>query len=356
LANDIDYPKVSIVLPVYNCQDYVSFAIQSMLGQTFTDFELIILNDGSTDNSLEVINQFSNDSRLRVISRENRGLVATLNEGLSLATGQYIARMDADDISIDNRLELQLAFMESHPTIAVLGTGTELINQDGVFIRNICHPSGEKLEVDMVLGNFIAHPTVMMRKSVIDEIGGYRKPFEQAEDYDLWLRVLSQGYRIDNLPDVLLKYRQTISGISFSNRQTQDVVAKMASIAFQMRKKWGKDPFEKRSDSISIADLKDTVGEFITKEEYNKFELLWFGCYILNLDNEYEKELVFIKHKSELMRSSIALYYFRKGYFYLLDKNYFKFLKNNLISMLYNPSPFFAYFIMYVKRKLNLIT
>lgn len=236
---DDSVPKVSVLLPVYNAEQFIDEAIKSILEQTYTNFELLILNDGSTDNTSAFIESYKADSRVQVIEHENMGLVGTLNKGLSLAKGLYIARMDADDIAHHTRFEKQIDYLENNPEVAVLGTAINLIDEDGLFIRTISHPSRPKLDSAMLSGNFLAHPTVMIRARALEHISGYRSAFLQAEDYDLWLRLKSQGYILDNLKEVLLDYRQTTGGISFSNRTTQDIVARVAKMAYDMRLREG---------------------------------------------------------------------------------------------------------------------
>lgn len=329
-------PKISVLLPVYNAERFIDEAIKSILEQTYTNFELLILNDGSTDNTSALIESYRLDSRIQVIEHENMGLVGTLNKGLSLAKGLYIARMDADDIAHHTRFEKQIDYLENNPEVAVLGTAINLIDEDGLFIRTICHPSRPKLDSAMLSGNFLAHPTAMIRACALESISGYRNAFLQAEDYDLWLRLKSQGYILDNLKEVLLDYRQTTGGISFSNRTTQDIVARAAKMAYDMRLCEGGDDYN-CDKLITISDLKKQIGVYINKYEYSKMELLWNGCYVINKTNINCVDKRFINIRSHLINYSVSNYFFRLSFFYLLEKNYISFFINAFKSLFSSP-------------------
>jgi glycosyltransferase involved in cell wall biosynthesis len=204
--------KISIIMPVFNAEIYLKESIKSILEQSFSNFEFIIINDGSTDNSLNIINSYaSKDNRIVVLSRENRGLVESLNDGLSLAKGKYIARMDADDISNVYRLEKQIDFLEKNSDIDILGTQVNVIaNDEAEKIRiekklNI-EFSAEECRKELLTNWYcLAHPSIVLRKKVIDEIGGYGN--YRAEDLDLWLRAIKNGFKIHKLDEKLLEYR-----------------------------------------------------------------------------------------------------------------------------------------------------
>lgn len=202
---------ISVIMPVFNSEKYLADSIESILNQTYENFELIIINDGSKDNSINIINNYKkHDSRIRVISRENRGLVYSLNEGVMYSKGKFIARMDSDDISLKERLREQLTFMHEHKFVDVLGTKVITI---GDFDQNVMLETqrryGKPIESSFTLlkENVICHPSVLMRKSFIESIEGYRAKYQCAEDYDLWLRGIKKGYIIDNLEKELIKYR-----------------------------------------------------------------------------------------------------------------------------------------------------
>mgnify|MGYP001358427466 CR=1 FL=1 len=210
-------PKISVVMPVYNTEKYVSGAIESILGQTYKDFELIMINDGSTDGSLSIMEKYSRaDPRIRLAGRKERqGVAVSLNEGLAMARGEYIARMDADDISLPERFEKQIAFLEEHPDIAVVGSSILVIDPEGLPLTPcILPPTHEEIDRDLMkylMKRRMYHPTMMMRRSVLAAAGGYRKEFA-AEDYDLLLRLV-EVCKVANLPEVLLKYREHFSSV-----------------------------------------------------------------------------------------------------------------------------------------------
>ena len=216
---------ISIIMPNLNNREYISKSIQSILDQTFTDFEFIIIDNNSTDNSQKIIQDFSNkDSRIVSLHSEKRGISHLLNLGLKHAQYEYIARMDSDDMALPNRLEIQLDYMTSHPDVAVLGSPTVIIDQkDEIqFISN--HPADEILYERIQKENAISHPTVLFRKSKILAAGGYNPLAIHAEDYDLWLRVMKLG-RLQNLATPILKYRIHNNASGFQKLLNQRISA-----------------------------------------------------------------------------------------------------------------------------------
>ncbi|MBQ7170770.1 MAG: DUF1919 domain-containing protein [Clostridia bacterium] len=198
-------PKISVIMPAYNAEKYIGEAIDSILNQTFTDFEFIILDDGSVDHTAELVAGYS-DPRIRFLQNErNLGVAETLNRGLQLAAGEYVARMDADDIAMPTRFEKQIAYMEEHPDVAVLGTGIEVFGAKRH--TTVFSQSYEELKIDLLFACCFAHPTVMMRTELLRNGGyAYDPSFNRMEDYDLWDRI-SERYSIASIPDVLLRYR-----------------------------------------------------------------------------------------------------------------------------------------------------
>jgi hypothetical protein len=207
--------KISVVLPVYNCPAYVGIAIESILNQTFEDFEFLIIDDGSNDETPEVLKRY-NDPRVRHIRHENRGLAGTLNVGIELALGKYIARQDQDDISLPDRLERQFAYMEEHPECGLLGTWAQIMEGDRLVQRFHRHPADPSaIQYALLLNNPFVHSSVMIRKSVLEKAGGYSTdPARQPpEDYELWSRLARQA-RVANLPEVYLHYREVPNSMS----------------------------------------------------------------------------------------------------------------------------------------------
>ena len=198
-------PKVSVVMSCFNEEHHVGRAIQSILNQTFTDFEFIILNDGSTDRTLEVIQSFlDRDDRIKLHeNKSNLGLAASLNKGIRAAKGQYIARMDADDISFENRLQIQTSHMDMQPDIDILGSNA-LMKQLNKSTMSAVPLSHHDIKRHAFHKTCIIHPTVMMKKSCFDK-GGYDESLPWAEDKDLWLRWMNI-YKFANLEESLIEY------------------------------------------------------------------------------------------------------------------------------------------------------
>jgi len=208
-------PLVSVVMSVYNSDQYLNEAIESILNQTYKNFEFIIIDDGSTDESLEVIKKYkAEDDRIVLISRENKGLPYSLNEGISMAKGEYIARMDADDISLPDRLMEQVHYMVSNPGIGICGTWAEVFG-DGISFSILKHPEKHcELFPKLLFSVCFVHPSVMFRTSIImGQSDRYNEEYVCAQDYELWLKLIKKT-EFGNIPKVLLKYRQTSNSIT----------------------------------------------------------------------------------------------------------------------------------------------
>ena len=210
-------PNVSVVMSVFNGERFVRQAVDSILAQTLTSFEFVVVDDGSTDTTAEILESYS-DPRLRLITQERTGLIASLNRAIDGASGEYIARMDADDISLPQRLELQLERLEGNPGVALLGTQVEEIDEAGDTIRRHHYPTDSAAVAKALLrgATAICHGAVIFRRACFERVGGYRQPFEHAEDYDLWLR-MTESYDVENLPQVLYRKRLSLSSVSFAN-------------------------------------------------------------------------------------------------------------------------------------------
>ena len=201
-------PTISVVMPVYNAEQYLDQAIRSILNQTFNDFEFIIINDGSLDSSLAIIRKYeSYDKRIFIIDKDNGGIVEALNDGLSIAKGKFIARMDSDDIAYSNRFEEQIKVFGDNPEIDLVYTGTRLIDKNGDMVCDSWRPNLDKTLLNLEINTFVPHPTVMFKKDTILKLGGYTKKRPLAEDLDLWLRMLNNGCKFFYLKSNLLYYR-----------------------------------------------------------------------------------------------------------------------------------------------------
>jgi glycosyltransferase involved in cell wall biosynthesis len=212
-------------MPVCNAEQYLTESIESILSQTLSDFEFVIIDDGSTDRSPEILEEYARrDARIRLIRRENLGLNTTLSELIGLARGELLARMDADDIALPQRFERQVAFLGAHPEVVVVGSRIAVIDPDGDELMEMCHEESHE-EIDranlMCKGGTISHPAVMMRASAVRGIGGYRTNFYFSADTDLWLRIAEVG-RLHNIQEILLKYRQRIQSWGYTHQSLQD--------------------------------------------------------------------------------------------------------------------------------------
>ena len=237
-------PKISVVLPVYNAERYLREAVDSILAQTFTDFELILINDGSTDGSGDICRAYGGrDPRIVLIDRPNGGLASALNEGLAKARAPLIARMDADDIAMPERFACQYTYMMEHPNLAVLGTAIRVIDETGEIIALRTYPStSKKISKSFLFAHPIAHPTVMMRKDIVLKVGGYRTAFRLSQDYDLWLRIIEQGYNIRNLSQTLLNYRACTEKLSAKRQQERILYQGFATLSHLARQADHPDP------------------------------------------------------------------------------------------------------------------
>lgn len=210
MTNTLLNPVVSVVMATFNeSAEIIKKSIESILNQTFTNFELLIIDDSTKEETKMVIDSFSEDVRVRVIRGKKRiGFAKGLNLGFSQAKGQYIARIDGDDISIKNRLELQVNYLKKHPNISVVGGSMYIINETDQIISKRKYPTSKlMLKCFSTFRNPLAHPTVMIRKVCVDKGFYYDESFCKAEDLELWLRLQKNGYHIANMPIFLINYR-----------------------------------------------------------------------------------------------------------------------------------------------------
>lgn len=236
--SDEQAPLVSVVLPVYNAEKTIGRAVESILEQTFSNFELLIINDGSTDRTSKIISDFS-DPRISILSQENKGLVLSLNRGIESAIGKYIARMDADDISLPGRLEKQVSFLGKNPSYAIVGTATKIIYEDGKKGIRYRPRNTADIRKNIVRICPFTHSSVMIRKNVFDRVGLYDSSMDGSkellvEDYDLWVRILAAGYDMANLSDVLMVYNRGCDSIlrnrTLVNRMRQQILSRINAI------------------------------------------------------------------------------------------------------------------------------
>jgi len=215
--------KISVLLPVYNAGSPLRQAIESILAQEFGEFEFLVIDDASTDGSAEIIREYAGrDSRIHPIYHtSNQGLANTLNEGLHSARWDLVARMDQDDEALPHRIKIQHLFMKTRPEVAVAGSYVFNMGVDKRRDRLVKLPtSHSKIAETLKRENCIYHPSVVMRRKDIIDLGGYRAQFKNAEDYDLWLRV-SRRYQLANIPVPLNRYRYSMSGMTLSRKWEQ---------------------------------------------------------------------------------------------------------------------------------------
>jgi hypothetical protein len=232
-------PQVSVLLPVYNCPGYVGAAIESILNQSFSDFELIIIDDGSTDSTPEELDRFS-DPRIRRYRQDNQGLAATLNRAIFLAKAPLLARQDQDDLSMPERLKKQVLYMHANPECGLLGSWAQIMEINKLSSRFHRHPTSDwELRYGLLFNNPFVHSSVMLRKSVVTELGGYTTDPERQppEDYELWSRI-ARVSAVANIPDVLLIYREIPGSMS----------------------RTGVSPFQRRLVRISAENIAHSAG------------------------------------------------------------------------------------------------
>ena len=305
-------PLISVVMSVFNTEMYLNKSIESILKQSYKNFEFIIIDDGSTDSSLSIIlNYMKKDKRMVLISRENKGLPYSLNEGIDKSKGKYIARMDADDISLSTRLAEQIEFMEKNNEIGIVGTWIEIFGNN-ISNKISKHPKyHNELNVRLLFSVCFAHPTVMIRKKVIDDYKlRYNEEYVIAQDYELWSR-MEKVTRMANIQKVLLLYR--IFNTSITN-------TKRVELRYELMSKI----FNKVLQKLNIQNTEEenklhfTIGlnERISKEN---IDLLVLNIYLSKIIKANEK----IKYFDEkFLREFLGKKFLVVFYFQVKRKNY----------------------------------
>ena len=298
-------PKISVLLAVYNGERYVKDATSSVLLQTFGDFELIIIDDGSSDGTPKILNSFT-DPRIVIVSNEkNEGLIKSLNKGIKMARGEYLARMDADDISHPQRFEKQINYMEANRGIGVLGTAVNHVDEKNKIISTLIQPQAhESILWKMFFECAIIHPTVIARKEVIEMAGGYDVRFPHIEDTELWMRVADKT-RFSNIPDVLHSHRlhkKSIGSTKSSVQYESGLLLRKRFIASTIGvnmppnvNKW----FSENETILSGDDIAAGMGILLDIYEY-----------ILDLGFENEESRLFVRN--DFLKKAAALMSARK--------------------------------------------
>jgi glycosyltransferase involved in cell wall biosynthesis len=243
MAEPEQTPRVSIVMPVYNGGAFLGEAVESLLGQTLGDFELVAVDDGSEDESAAVLEGFRrSDGRVRVVATEHRGVVAALNRGWQDARAEYVAIANADDLSLPERLARQATFLDENERVALVGSLVETIDNSGRRGRLLRFPTEpDAIRATLRHHNCLAQPSVMFRRSAVAAVGGYR--LDYAEDYDLWLR-LSERFDLANLREVLVLYRIHSGQISLSRIDEMERLRLAVRAAARARAAGLPDPLE----------------------------------------------------------------------------------------------------------------
>lgn len=291
---------ISVVMPAYNAEKYIGEAIESILNQTYTNFEFIIINDGSTDRTKEIIKSY-NDSRIVYLENEkNSGIVVTLNKGLDYANGDYIARMDADDIALPERFMKQINYMEKNKDVGVLGTGI-IIFGEGIDEKLYPFASNYKqAKADLFFNSSLAHPTVMIRKTVLTEYKlVYEEEYNGLEDFVLWWRI-AQVAKVNSLKEPLLYYRKHVSQITKTRSE-------------QFYNKYNK--FIKERLGIFSAEISEYEYKLMAKycngehDQFTKKEIIDYVDFLKKLLDDNKKNMYFsskeLRHTFEMAVSHV---------------------------------------------------
>lgn len=262
----MDRPMITVLMAVYNGEKFLKEAMESILNQTYKDFEFLIINDGSTDKSVEIIESF-NDPRIRLVHNEkNLKLIASLNKGISLARGKYIARMDCDDISMPERFEKEVEFLENHSDYGMVGTCYNIIDAQGKVQRNVSYPSNPDLiKLFLSLTCPLVHGSVMIRAELLKKNLYGSNDFSAVEDYELWTRIAEKS-KIYNIPEHLFRYR--IYGESFSDSKSQlmhEQTVELSKVLYKKNKREYKRILKEQIFDNKCSSETDEAKEFINK-------------------------------------------------------------------------------------------
>jgi glycosyltransferase involved in cell wall biosynthesis len=257
-------PTVSVVLPVRNGQRYIARAVESILAQSFRDWELIVINDSSSDRTADILRDLSiRHNRIRELTTPSSGLVLALNAGIAASRGELVARMDADDFALPSRFERQVAELSRRPSLVVLGGQIVRIDAQHRKLGRGRYPIGDNsCRRQLSTSAPFCHPAVMLRKKAVVGVGGYRDTFRHAEDYDLWLRLAEVG-ELDNLADEILHYRVHGYGVTARYSTEQAANAALALLAYRSRQNGRPEPdfgvgatdnFERRLANLTASE------------------------------------------------------------------------------------------------------
>lgn len=347
-------PLITVIMAVYNAEPFLSKAIESILQQSFRDFEFLIIDDKSTDNSLSIIENYKKiDERIKVINNDsNIGLALSLNKGIEIANGKYIARMDADDSSLPNRFSKQVQFMETHPDIWVLGGNFVAIDENDRAIKKSNYSNNpDIIRWNMMLGAFgvVSHPSVMIRRKMFSVVGKY-KNLPTSQDLELWTRLFFEPkLPITNLDDVILEYRYHSNRISVNKKQLQ------CSCSNQVRHDVIQKLMQKKIPLELCEFYRGTYSMRFSKSEQRFFIQLWVDLYKefiskFGVDEETQleiKKLMVLQIGSRMSFNPLSVYW--QGKLSL----WHEVLKNSFLGPLDIPRVFLHRVCDYQKRRLR---
>jgi glycosyltransferase involved in cell wall biosynthesis len=318
-------PLVTVFMAAYNAGQYIEKSISSVINQTFKDFELVIVNDGSTDDTVTIVESIS-DRRIKLVHNdENRGIFYTRNRLLDLAQGKYIAILDSDDITSLNRLELQVAFMETHPNMVLCGGNAAVIDENDNFTGiNYTEPYDDTIEVFMLFGNPYINSTAMFRKATFNDLGGYRD-YAPAEDFELFTRMAAK-HQVGNLNETLVKYR-----IHSSNSST---IANSLQLKNEIR------ILQNLRKELGLGNEEDLANIHLSlfKRQLNEFDVEEYASFLSKIKvanqrtRRYGQEVLdkFIFHKwVEILMHKRP----KRAFFLLFDNRLFKWKYRNFKQM-----------------------
>ena len=308
-------PRITVLMPVYNCELYIKEAIDSILNQSFSDFEFIIIDDASSDSTVSIIKAYDDPRIQLIVKQQNSGYTNSLNYGLSIAKGEYIARMDGDDISFSERFEKQIAFLDKNPDVVLCGTFFKIIGMDKIIVVPEGH---EDIKLAMLKDCCIGHPTVMMRRETLERHALiYDVNKEPAEDYDLWTRILVVG-KLHNLQEALLDYRVHNSQVSQKrNNQQRNTAAEIKVSLFNHLS------FEKSTETQNLL-MKIVRRELLSFHEMVQFLNLKSKLLLANQGSFFEKQ-GFEKYLTKIQKTVFKDYFLKRDNY--SPKIYFQYLK-----------------------------
>jgi len=254
-------PAIDVLVTVYNGERFIAQTIDSVIGQTFRDWRLIIVDDLSTDRTEEIIRSYAaRDPRILLIKGEHKGIAAAANIGLRAVTAPLVARLDGDDVALPERLQVQHDFLQAHPDVLAVGSDVYLIDENNKRLRRRRAPVGwQKIHEILQTRNCMCHPSAMIRRSALKQIGGYRDKFRNSLDYDLWLRISEIG-KIENITQDLLLYRRHASQISASGNAHRQTIYSVGAATDHFLRKYG---FSGRECCITESDNDDIAENLV---------------------------------------------------------------------------------------------